>query len=107
MSPEGSVTPRFYCTRKMAPICLIASSFPKSMSNNKHEQIQNKYAIIALPHLSEKNIDFCKCAGITHCLTAKVSNSHLKKSFRGLLHVNQKRNFLEVCVVCQPLNSSG
>ena len=73
----------------MVPICLRASSFPKSMSNNKHEQIQNQYAI-ALPHLlvsNRNNIDFCKCAGITHCLTAKVSNSRLKKKV------------LEVCFV--------
>ena len=41
-------------TRKMVPICLRASSFPKSMSNNKHEQIQNQYAI-ALPHLLVSN----------------------------------------------------
>ena len=29
-----------HITRKMVPICLRVSSFPKSMSNNKHEQIQ-------------------------------------------------------------------
>ena len=32
-----------------------------------------------------KVIDFFQYAGITQCLTAKVSNSHLKKRFRGLL----------------------
>ena len=78
---------RSLTTRKMVPICLRASSFPKSVSNNKHEQIQNEYAVIGLPHLSEKNIDFYKCAGITHCLTAKVSNIHLIKKV------------LEVCLV--------
>ena len=38
-------------------------------------------------------------AGITPSLTAKVSNSCLKKSFRGLLRVNQKRKVLEFYVV--------
>ena len=41
-------------TRKMVPICLRASLFPKSMSNNKQEQVQNQYAI-ALPHLLVSN----------------------------------------------------
>ena len=35
----------------------------------------------------KKKSDFCQCAGITHYLTAKVSNSRLKKKV------------LEVCFV--------
>ena len=50
------------------------------MSNKKHEQIQNQN-ITAFQHSlvsNQKNNDFCQCAGLTHCLTAKVPNSRLK-----------------------------
>ena len=66
-----------YITRKMVPICQRASSFLNLCQNNKHEQIQNQNAV-AFQHLlvsKQKIVDFCQCAGITHCLTAKVSNS--------------------------------
>ena len=43
-------------------------------------------------------IGFCQCAGITHCITAKVSNRRPQKRFTGLLCVNQ-RKVLEVYVV--------
>ena len=43
---------------------------------------------------NKKKDDFCKCAGITHCLTAKVSNIHFKTKVQWF-------------VSCQPLNSSG
>ena len=77
---NGDIITRGTVTRKMVPICLRASSFLNLCQNNKHEQIQNQNAT-AFQHLlvSNKKIDdFCQCAGITHCITAKVSNIHFK-----------------------------
>ena len=57
------------------------SSFLNLCQNNKHEQIQNQNAN-AFQHLlvsNQNKIDFFQCSGITHCLTAKVSNSRLKR----------------------------
>ena len=57
---------------------------------------------VAFHHLLFSNleiIDFCQCADITHCLTAKFPIAVSKKSYRGLLRVNQKRKVSEVCVV--------
>ena len=48
---------------------------------------------------NQEIIDFCQCAEITHCLTAKYPIAVSKKSYRGLLRVNKKRKVLEVCVV--------
>ena len=42
---------------------------------------------------NQEIIDFCQCAEITHCLTAKYPIAVSKKSYRGLLRVNQKRNY--------------
>ena len=58
----------------------------------------NRFNAVAFHHLQEI-IDFCQCAEITHCLTAKYPIAVSKKSYRGLLRVNQKRKVLEVCVV--------
>ena len=88
---------KFVKTSKMVPICLRASSFPKSMSNNKHEQIQNQNAI-ALPHslVSNRNFFLYVCRS-NSLFNAKVSVSNF---FRGLFHVNKKRRkVLGVCVV--------
>ena len=89
MSVQLRIADIYIITRKMVPICEKASSFLNLCQNNKHEKIQNQNAN-AFQHLSvtnQKTVDFFQCAGITHCLTAKVSNSLLK------------RKVLEVCVV--------
>ena len=48
---------------------------------------------------NQEIIDFCQCAGIIHCLTAKYQIAVSKKSYRGLLRVNLKKKVLEDCVV--------
>ena len=69
------------------------------MTNMNRFKNQNAVAFHHLLFSNQEIIDFCQCAGITHCLTAKYPIAVSKKSYRGLLRVNQKRKVLEVCVV--------
>ena len=67
------------------------------MTNTNRFKI--KMQLLFILFSNQEIIDFCQCAEITHCLTAKYPIAVSKKSYRGLLRVNQKRNVLEVCVV--------
>ena len=69
------------------------------MTNTNRFKNQNAVVFHHLLFSNQEIIDFCQCAEITHCLTAKYPIAVSKKSYRGLLRVNQNRKVLEVCVV--------
>ena len=69
------------------------------MTNTNRFKIKMHVAFHHLLFSNQEIIDFCQCAEITHCLTAKYLIAVSKKSYRGLLRVNKKRKVLEVCVV--------
>ena len=69
------------------------------MTNANRFKIKMQLLFIILLFSNQEIIDFCQCANITHCLTAKYPIAVSKKSYSGLLRVNQKRKVLEVSVV--------